>query len=242
MTIGLDLDTTQMPLPQEQTLDHILPDLRDKAVSMEMLLIDPENARKHDQRNLKMIAESLYKFGQRTPLTVNRKTNHIQKGNGTYMAAKMLGWTMIAVVWTDDEKLESKAYGLIDNRTSDTSTTDYSQAGKTLRELNSSNYEMLVFWSPEEAMPLIRGEFIKAEISDEQFDPGLQKGRAITKVSASERIAIDRAIAFVRSKDKKFKTEGAALEYICGVFMALNINEIDNSTEEAMGLVLSLED
>jgi hypothetical protein len=231
-----------MHLPQEQTLDHILPDLRDKAVSMDSLILDPENANKHNQRNLLMIATSLKDFGQRTPLTVNRKTNFIQKGNGTYMAAKMLGWAMIAVVWTEDEPIRSKAYGLIDNRTGQTSTTDYSRAGKTLRELNKENYPMLAFWSPEEAMPLIRGEFVKAEISDEKFDPGLQKGRAVTKISASERIAVDRAIAFVRSKDKKFKTEGAALEYICGVFMAGNINEIDNSTEEAMGLVLSLED
>ncbi len=222
-------------------LAHILLDLQPMAVDMEILIPDPENARKHDQRNLKMIAESLSRFGQRTPLTVNRKTNFIQKGNGTYIAAKMLGWTKIAVVWTDDERTESLAYGLIDNRTSDTSTTDYSQAGKSLRELQAGDYEMMQFWSPEEAMPLVRGEFVRPEITEEKFDPGLQKGRAITKISAGERIAVDRAVAFVRSKDKKYKTEGAALEFICGEFMAMHINELDNSVEEKMDLVLALD-
>lgn len=231
-----------LPLPQPITLDHILADLQPMAEDMEILIPDPENARKHDSRNLGMIAESLVRFGQRTPLTVNRKTNYIQKGNGTYMAAKMLGWVKIAVVWTDDERTDSLAYGLIDNRTSDTSTTNYGQAGKTLRELKVENYEMLKFWSEEEAMPLIRGEFVKAEVSDETFDSGLQKGRAITKISASERITVDRAIAFVRSKDKKYKTEGSALDFICGEFIAMHINEFDNQTEGEMVLALSLDD
>jgi len=236
--------TEQLTIPQDVTLDHIIADLRDKAAMMDILILDPENARKHDQRNLKMIAESLYRFGQRTPLTVNRKTNFIQKGNGTYMAAKMLGWVVIAVVWTDDEREDSIAYSLVDNRTSDTSTTDYSQAGKHLRELQASNYEMMQFWTPEEAMPLLRGEFIKAGISDEVFDPGLQKGRAISKISASERISVDRAMAFVRAKSKKPLTDGAALELICGEFMAIHINELDNATQDAMESsdALSLDD
>jgi len=236
----------QIALPQEQTLDHILPSLRPLAVDIDTLLPDPENARKHDARNIKMIAESFTRFGQRTPFTVNRNTNFIQKGNGGYMAAKLLGWTMVAVVWTEDDRPASLAYGLIDNRTSDTSTTNYSQTGKHLRELQTQNYEMMEFWTPEEAMPLLRGEFTKPEITDEVFDPGLQRGRAISKISASERITVDRAIAFVRSKSKKPLTEGTALDLICGEYMAMHINELDNETQTAMDNVtataLSLED
>lgn len=222
------------PLPKEETLDHILPELRPLARPMSELIPDPENARKHDARNIKMIAESLSQHQQSTPLTVNRKTGYIEKGNGTYMAAKLLGWTTIAWVYSDRDRIESLAYGLADNRSSDSSTFDYSQAGKHLREIDAADFPMAAFWTPEEAMPLMRQEFVKAPISDETFDAGLQKGRAISKISASERIAIDRAIAFVRSKSKKSLTEGTALELICGEFMAQHINELDNQTEEAI--------
>jgi hypothetical protein len=224
------------------SLDHILPQLRPLAGAMSELIPDPENARKHDLRNLRMIAESLAMFGQRTPLTVNRKTTYIQKGNGTYMAAKMLGWSQIAWVWTEDEREESLAYGLIDNRTSDTSAMDYSQAGKSMRTLKAADYPLLKFWNEEEAMPIIRGEFQPAVISEEKFDPGLQRGRAITKITASERIEIDKAIAFIRSQSRRSVSEGKALVQICGEFLALHINEIDNAVQNDMLMSLSIFD
>lgn len=226
--------STQLLVPVEKSLDHILPDLRPMAVDIDTLIPDPENARKHDMRNIKMIAESFVRFGQCTPFTANSKTKYIEKGNGSYMAAKLLGWRWVAVVWTDHERVESLAYGVIDNRTSDTSTNDYSKTGSHLRELQAANYEMSAFWTEEESLPLLRGEYTKAVISDEEFDPGLQKGRAISKISASERITVDRAIAFVRSKSKKPLTEGAALDLVCGEFMALHINEVDNDTQKEM--------
>lgn len=241
------MSVLQIELPQEKNLDHILPDLRHLAVDIDILLPDPENARKHDPRNIKMIAESFLRFGQRTPFTANRKTNYVQKGNGGYMAAKLIGWRWVAVAWTDDERKESIAYGIIDNRTSDTSTNDYSQTGKHLRELQSVNYEMSQFWSSEEMMPLVRGEFVKPEITDEVFDPGLQRGRAISKISASERIVVDKAVAFVRSQSKKPLTEGAALELICSEFMSYHIIEVDNNMQQTMetaaaATALSLDD
>lgn len=240
------MSSLQIDLPQEKTLDHILPDLQQLAVDIDILLPDPENARKHDQRNILMIAESFVKYGQRTPFTVNRKTNYIQKGNGGYMAAKLLGWKWVAVVWTDDERHDSIAYGIIDNRTSDTSTNDYNQTGKHLRELKAVEYEMGKFWTPDEMMPLVREGFVKPEITDEVFDPGLQRGRAISKISASERIAVDKAITFVRTQSKKPLTEGAALEMICGEFMSYHIIEVDNNMQEKMetaaATALSLDD
>ncbi|SRR5260370_22508795 len=238
------IEEQQLPLPHGPSdLSHILPELRPLARPMAELIPDPENARKHDLRNLKMIAESLMRFGQCTPLKVNKKTGYIEKGNGTYMAAKMLGWTMIAWVWSDLERQDALAYGLIDNRTSDTSTTDYGQTGATLRELQAADYPMFQFWTEEEAMPLLRSEFQKAEISDEKFDPGLQRGRAIVKISASERISVDKAVAFIRSKSKRSVTEGTALAQICEEFIALHVNEFDNAVNEELEVMaLSLED
>jgi hypothetical protein len=221
-------------LSDPDDLSHILPDLRAHTGDMEDLIPDPENARKHPPENLKIIAESLLKFGQRSPLVVNKNTNYISKGNGTYMAARMLGWSKIAWVWTSDDRNNALAYGLVDNLSSDKSVNDYPQQGAHLRELDEAHYPLSKFWSNEELVPLLRDQFEKPEITDEQFDAGLQKGRAITKISASERLTIDKAIALVRSKSKKSTTEGACLDQICGEFLANHINEIDNSVNEEL--------
>jgi ParB-like chromosome segregation protein Spo0J len=57
------------------------------------LSLDPNNARKHSQRNLDAIAASLKQFGQRKPIVVHRGV--VLAGNGTVEAAKTLGWTEI---------------------------------------------------------------------------------------------------------------------------------------------------
>lgn len=229
-------------------LDHIIVELRPLARPMDPLIVDPENARKHDAANLKMIAESLIRFGQRSLLIVNKKTNFIAKGNGTYMAARMLGWTTIAYAYVEDDRVESLAYGLIDNETSDASTFDHQQKGKHLRELSEADYPLAQFWNPDEIAPYLHGEFKRPDISEEIFDPGMKKGRAITKVSAAERATIDRAVAFVRAKSKKSMQEGTALELICGEYIANHINEMDNEVtasievQETKIAALSLED
>lgn len=218
-----------MLLPQEETLDHITPDLRPLAWNLDELIPDPENANTHDARNIAAISESFVLYGQRTPFTVNRKTNYIEKGNGGYMAAKMLGWRKVAVVWTDDDRLTSLAYGVVDNRTSAMSRPNYAQTGAHLRELQAANYPMMKFWSNEEAMPLLRGEFQPAEITDENFDPGLQKGRAINKISASERLRFDAIAKFIRIQNKKPLTDGAVVEILCTEYAKTHLNEIEKS-------------
>jgi len=65
--------------------------LRPLAVPVQRIKVDPRNARKHDEDNLKSIAASLQKFGQRVPLVVNETTGLIEKGNGTFQAAQQLG-------------------------------------------------------------------------------------------------------------------------------------------------------
>ena len=59
------------------------------------VVFDPDNVRKHTQRNLQTIVESLKEFGQRKPIVL--KDNVVVAGNGTLEAAKLLGWTHIDV-------------------------------------------------------------------------------------------------------------------------------------------------
>lgn len=95
---------------------------------------DPANVRLHDPRNLEAIKGSLARFAQQKPIVVDR-AGTIRAGNGTYEAAKALGWTEIQVVETDLEGIEAVAYAIADNRTSDLSTFEDEALAKLLVEL-----------------------------------------------------------------------------------------------------------
>jgi hypothetical protein len=97
---------------------------------------DPQNARQHDDKNLKAIMGSLKEFGQRKPIVIT-ESGVIVAGNGTVQAAKRLGWTDIEAVrvpadWTPDQV---KAFALADNRTAELATWDIHVLDEQLWEL-----------------------------------------------------------------------------------------------------------
>ncbi len=100
----------------------IAPDLLPLARSIASLREDPQNARKHDKRNLDAIAKSLSEFGQRKPV-VALADGTVIAGNGTLAAARSLGWTDIAVATFEDEE-KAKAYAVADNRAGELATWD----------------------------------------------------------------------------------------------------------------------
>ena len=105
------------------------------------LTLDPNNARKHSDKNLKAIAASLEKFGQRKPIVVHRGV--VIAGNGTVEAAKSLGWTDIAIAEVPDEwdADTAKAYALADNRSAELAEWDESELAKQLLELQDADWD-----------------------------------------------------------------------------------------------------
>lgn len=105
-------------------------------VPLSSLTPDPENARKHPQRNLDAIAASLEKFGQRRPLVVWGE--RIIAGNGTAEAAKLLGWDEIDItrVPQDWSQEQAKAYALADNRTAEMAEWDGQELLMALESLD----------------------------------------------------------------------------------------------------------
>lgn len=96
-----------------------------ETVAIQDLQLDPNNARKHDKKNLDAIAGSLKQFGQRKPIVIT-EDNIIVAGNGTVTAAKQLGWTDIKVVRVpkDWDENQVKAFALADNRTAELAEWD----------------------------------------------------------------------------------------------------------------------
>ncbi len=105
-----------------------------ETVPLDTLVPDPANVRTHDDRNLEAIRGSLARFGQQKPIVVDH-AGVIRAGNGTYHAAKALGWKTISIVRTDLENLEATAFAIADNRTSDLSEFDLAALGPLLDEL-----------------------------------------------------------------------------------------------------------
>jgi site-specific DNA-methyltransferase (adenine-specific) len=105
------------------------------------LIADPNNARKHDAKNIMAIKGSLAKFGQQKPIVVNAK-NIVIAGNGTLQAASELGWTEIDIVRSNLEGFNAAAYGLADNRTSELASWDSDALNATLEALNSVDFDL----------------------------------------------------------------------------------------------------
>jgi ParB-like chromosome segregation protein Spo0J len=102
-------------------VEQIVPDLRRLAVPIGDLVPLPGNPRLGD---VEAVKRSYVMFGQRKPVVARRsgptaKSGTVIAGNHQLAAAIELGWTHLAVVWTDDDEATAQAFALADNRTSE---------------------------------------------------------------------------------------------------------------------------
>ena len=106
-------------------------------ISISELSFDPSNVRRHSNRNIDAIKDSLNAFGQQRPILVDRR-GVVLAGNGTMAAAKALGWKTIRVLRSELEGAEAIAYAIADNRTAE--LAEWDQEG-LLRQLNALQIE-----------------------------------------------------------------------------------------------------
>lgn len=96
-----------------------------------------EYAKNPRKGNVDLIAESLAKYGQYKPITVNKTNNEILAGNHTYRAAKQLGWETIDVVYIDVDNVTAAKIVAIDNRASDMGGYDNKVLAELLDSMNN---------------------------------------------------------------------------------------------------------
>jgi site-specific DNA-methyltransferase (adenine-specific) len=144
-----------------------------ETVLIDDLDLDPRNARKHDAKNLKAIADSLEQFGQRKPIVVWGRT--VVAGNGTMAAARSLGWKEISIArvpddWSADQV---KAYALADNRSAELAEWDEQVLAAQLLELTEAEFdvELLGFELPVDEL----AEVVEDELP-EQVEPKSKLG------------------------------------------------------------------
>ena len=149
---------------------YISESLRPLAVLIDSLHEDPANARVgHD---VARIAASLKAYGQRKPIVANRlQDGKIEAGNGTYRAAKQLGWSHIAVVFVDDDPATAAAFGIADNRVGEFSRWDE----EVLREIASTTGDLFTGFEPAELDDLVG---VSTATVPAVEDPGAEPDRA----------------------------------------------------------------
>ena len=130
-------------------------------MSLSDIKLDDRNARTHDARNLKTIANSLDRFGQQKPIVIDGD-GVVIAGNGTVEAARSLGWEKIQVVKTDLTGTDARAFAIADNRTSDLSDWHYNTLIEELGILESDMQEAIGF-SEEDIAELIQSPLFKEE-------------------------------------------------------------------------------
>ena len=130
-------------MKKSKNSSNIPKELEKLLIPLDILNPDPTNAKMHDERNIDAIKSSLSKFGQRSPIVVQKKGMIIRAGNARYEAAKQLGWTEIAAIVIDENNIDATAFAIADNRTADMANWDNEVLTKLVRELEKDIPEFI---------------------------------------------------------------------------------------------------
>jgi hypothetical protein len=184
----------------------IVDDLKSLAVPIDSLVLDPSNARKHSERNIEAISNSLRLFGQRRAIVVQRNGMIVRAGNGTLQAARKLGWTEIAAVVVDDDNTTAAQYAIADNRTAELAEWDTDALSSLLDQweedvqrqigFDEGDLEALLGEVEEEASSL--GEQYSRKIQAPIYEP---KGNKPKIADLYDRIVTDKLQDKIQQQD-----------------------------------------
>ena len=113
-----------------------------RRVSIDDVIEDPANARKHGDVNLKSIETSLRLYGQVEPLVVQRSTMKVIGGNGRLKVMRKLGWTEVDIADTEIDNAGAAALGIVLNRTAELAEWNNDILDSVLREIDTGDEEL----------------------------------------------------------------------------------------------------
>lgn len=173
-------------------------------MSVHELVNDPRNARRHGQRNLEAVTESLRRFGLQKPIVVDAN-GVVLAGNATLQAAKALGWTEIAVMRSQLTGAEAAAFAVADNRTAELAEWDSAVLDELAKEVDLSAF----FTDGELAALVGQWEVGADELKQLEAQQELTSLTATIKVTCAEQ---DREPLLARLQDIVAEFAGATVE------------------------------
>lgn len=202
--------------------------LRPFLIDVSTITADPENARFHDDKNLRAIESAIAAHGQTQLLSVY--DGKVLVGNGRLSVMLKMGWTHIAAIDVTTyfaTKEQATAYAIGDNRASELGTWDLQGLSHQLAAL------------PAEALPWTAYEGFEWNVLiesskkwDQATSPKPQKPEGTftavdrqmmksLKVLPTEALVIKEAIDKVKADagDGHMK-DGRAIELMCGEFLS----------------------
>lgn len=138
-------------------------------VKIDSVQQDPNNKRLRTDENYIALRESLKRFGQQIPIVV-QKGGIIVKGNGTWLAAKELGWKDIWIHKTGLEGTEAELFSIADNRIAELSEWDYEQLSIAMQQTDGMAEQLMTLgWTEQLLAPLRIAEWKPDQI--EKLEP-----------------------------------------------------------------------
>jgi DNA modification methylase len=130
------------------------------AKPIDSLIPYANNARKHDENQIKQIASSIKEFGFNNPVLID-KDNGIIAGHGRVLAAQRLGWTEVPTIALEHlTETQKKAFILADNRIAMNSSWDNELLAIELEALNGEMDLTDLGFEPGEINKLLNGDVI----------------------------------------------------------------------------------
>lgn len=112
-----------------------------EAVEIDKILAYSKNAKKHPEKQIKQVAESIQRFGWAQPLVVDAK-NNLVIGHCRLLAAKKMGLTSVPVMRMENlTKEEANALRLADNKLNE-SEWDMNLVIEELKDLKLANFDI----------------------------------------------------------------------------------------------------
>jgi DNA modification methylase len=140
----------------DPALAHIHPGLRQLAVPIADVLLDPINVNTHPPEQVAVLKSLLSEFGQRLPLITRASTGVLEAGEGRILAARALGWRYVAVLPCEDDAITAMRFALADNRSPRLSVIDEDRLAEQLLALHEMGADLQALgWSEEEVGVLL---------------------------------------------------------------------------------------
>ena len=203
----------------------IAPALQSLAVDIDDIVLDPKNARSHDERNLAAIRASFERFGQRQPIVVQREGLIVRVGNARVRAARQLGWPKIAAVIVDEDDVEATAYAIADNKTGDLAEWDFEVLSGLFSELVAVDFDLdATGFADFEIDPLLAADWSPEAVKKDALDvggKGDEPGEYSLKFTDQQKQLISAALKKWRAaNDGEAVGDAQAVSVICQAYLA----------------------